>query len=129
MKILVTGGAGYIGSVVTEELIRDGHEVVVYDNLYKGHRQAVFDGARFIHADLSDGATLRRALADIEAVIHMAASSLVGESVANPAQYYRNNVMNGIELLDAMRDCEVRRIVFSSTAATYGEPEKQPVEE
>lgn len=131
MRVLVTGGAGYIGSVVTEELVRDGHEVVVYDSLYKGHRGAVVAGARLFEADLMDGEQLRRAFREgrTEAVIHMAADSLVGESVTNPSKYYRNNVVAGLVLLDAMHDCEVRRIVFSSTAATYGEPEKQPVEE
>ena len=131
MRVLVTGGAGYIGSVVTEELVKDGHEVVVYDSLYKGHRGAVVAGAQFIAADLLDGERLRRAFreAGTEAVIHMAADSLVGESVTNPAKYYRNNVVAGLALLDAMNECEVRRLVFSSTAATYGEPEKQPIEE
>lgn len=131
MRILVTGGAGYIGSVVTEELLKDGHEAVVYDSLYKGHRGAVVEGAEFVEADLMDGARLRRALAEnrIDAVIHMAADSLVGESVQNPAKYYRNNVVAGLALLDAMLDEGVRRIVFSSTAATYGEPAKQPIEE
>jgi UDP-glucose 4-epimerase len=131
MRILVTGGAGYIGSVVTEELINDGHEAVVYDSLYKGHREAVVEGAKFVEADLTDSATLRHTLAEnrIDAVIHMAADSLVGESVQNPAKYYRNNVVAGLALLDAMLDAGVRRIVFSSTAATYGEPAKQPIEE
>jgi UDP-glucose 4-epimerase len=131
MRVLVTGGAGYIGSVVTEELLADGHEVVVYDSLYKGHREAVAEGAVFVRADLADAAKLREALSGnrIEAVVHMAADSLVGESCAHPAKYYRNNVINGLILLDAMRACEVRRIVFSSTCATYGEPEKQPIEE
>jgi len=129
MRILVTGGAGYIGSVVTEELVNDGHEVVVYDNLSKGHRGAVVDGADFVEGDLHEAAKLRQTLKDkrTDAVIHMAASSLVGESVENPAKYYHNNVVAGLVLLDAMRDCEVRRIVFSSTAATYGEPESQPI--
>ena len=131
MRVLVTGGAGYIGSVVTEELLKDGHEAVVYDSLYKGHREAVAPEATFVEADLMDGETLRRTLSEnrIEAVIHMAADSLVGESVQNPAKYYRNNVVAGLALLDAMRDEGVRRIVFSSTAATYGEPAKQPIEE
>jgi UDP-glucose 4-epimerase len=131
MRILVTGGAGYIGSVVAEELIKDGHEVVVYDSLYKGHRGAVHEAAHFVEADLTDGETLRRTLREhgTEAVIHMAADSLVGESVGNPAKYYRNNVVAGLSLLDAMRDAGVSRLVFSSTAAVYGEPEKQPVEE
>jgi UDP-glucose 4-epimerase len=131
MKILVTGGAGYIGSVVTEELLNDGHEVVVYDSLYKGHRAAVDPRAKFVQADLMDSEALRRALKEnqIEAVIHMAADSLVGESVEQPVKYYRNNLVAGLNLLDAMRDCDIRKLVFSSTAATYGEPAKQPIEE
>ncbi len=131
MRILVTGGAGYIGSVVTEELLKDGHHVVVYDSLYKGHREAVAPGAVFIQADLMDRATLASSLTNnkIEAVVHMAADSLVGESCAHPAKYYRNNVVAGLTLLDAMREARVERMVFSSTAATYGEPEKQPIDE
>ncbi len=131
MRILVTGGAGYIGSVVTEELLKDGHEVVVYDNLMKGHRASLPPDAQFVHADLMDTESLRRTLEDaqIEAVIHMAAASLVGESVAEPAKYYQNNVGAGLALLDGMRAAGVRRIVFSSTAAVYGEPAKQPIEE
>jgi UDP-glucose 4-epimerase len=131
MRVLVTGGAGYIGSVVAEELLKDGHEVFVYDSLYKGHRGSVAPEAKFIQADLMDGGELRSTLRDgrIEAVIHMAAHSLVGESVLEPAKYYRNNVVAGLVLLDAMRDVGVSRIVFSSTAAVYGEPAKQPVEE
>lgn len=131
MRVLVTGGAGYIGSVVTEELVNDGHEVVVYDNLVKGHHGAVVSGARLVDGDLLDGATLRQTLKDrsIEAVIHMAAYSLVGESVENPSKYYQNNVLAGLVLLDAMIECDVKRIVFSSTAATYGEPESQPIYE
>jgi UDP-glucose 4-epimerase len=131
MRVMVTGGAGYIGSVVAEELIADGHEVVVYDSLYKGHRAAVAPEAKFVEADLLDGETLRRALEEhrIEAVIHMAADSLVGESVEHPAKYYRNNVVAGLSLLEAMRAAGVHRLVFSSTAATYGEPLKQPIEE
>jgi UDP-glucose 4-epimerase len=131
MRVLVTGGAGYIGSVVAEELLKDGHDVFVYDSLYKGHRASVAPEATFVRADLMDGEQLRRTLSDgrVEAVIHMAADSLVGESVLEPAKYYRNNVVAGLVLLDAMRDEGVRRIVFSSTAAVYGEPEKQPVEE
>lgn len=131
MKVMVTGGAGYIGSVVTEELVKDGHEVVVYDSLYKGHREAVVKGAAFVQGDLAHASTLRETLSTyaVEAVIHMAADSLVGESCEEPARYYRNNLANGLVLLDAMRDTSVGRIVFSSTAATYGEPEKQPIEE
>ena len=131
MKVLVTGGAGYIGSVVTEELLKDGHDPVVYDNLDKGHAEAIITGAGFVLADLSDVATLRQTLTQhsIEAVVHMAADSLVGESCEQPAKYYQNNVVNGLKLLDAMRDSGVKSLVFSSSAATYGEPEKQPIEE
>ena len=131
MRVLVTGGAGYIGSVVTEQLVKDDHEVVVYDSLYKGHREAVVAGARFVQADLRDHETLTRTLREMkcEAVIHMAADSLVGESYANPAKYYDNNVATGLVLLNAMRDAGVQQMVFSSTAAVYGEPEKQPIEE
>jgi UDP-glucose 4-epimerase len=131
MHVLVTGGAGYIGSVVVEELVRDGHEVTVYDNLIKGHREAIADGASFVQGDLLDGDLLGRTLTDrgIEAVVHMAAFSLVGESVTDPKKYYRNNVTAGLSLLDAMVSGGVKRIVFSSTAAVYGEPERQPIEE
>ena len=131
MRILVTGGAGYIGSVVVEECLRDGHETVVFDNLIKGHRESVPREAAFVEGDLIDGALLRKTFEEhrVEAVIHMAAHSLVGESVQNPAKYYQNNVVAGLSLLDAMRDSAVKKIVFSSTAAVYGEPEKQPIEE
>src|SRR5687767_15077361 len=131
MNILVTGGAGYIGSVVVEETLRGGHPTVVYDNLVKGHREMVAPRATFVEGDLLDRSTLERTLREykIDAVIHMAAYSLVGESVVDPAKYYANNVVAGLVLLDAMRACEVSKIVFSSTAAVYGEPEKQPIEE
>jgi UDP-glucose 4-epimerase len=131
MRTLVTGGAGYIGSVVSEELVRDGHEVFVYDSLYKGHREAVVLEAQFIEGDLLDVKTLRATLErhQIDAVVHMAADSLVGESVVDPAKYYRNNVVAGLTLLDAMRETGIKRLVFSSTAAVFGEPEKQPIEE
>lgn len=129
MRILVTGGAGYIGSVVTEELVNDGHHVVVYDDLSKGHRDAVVAGAAFVQGSLLDDAQLRQTINDnqIEAVIHMAAFSLVGESCEAPAKYYHNNVVAGLVLLDVMSECGVKKIVFSSTAATYGEPESQPI--
>jgi UDP-glucose 4-epimerase len=131
VRVLVTGGAGYIGSVVTEELVNDGHEVVVYDNLVKGHRQAVVAGATFVKGDLLDAGTLRQTLKDhrTEAVIHMAAYSLVGESCEQPSKYYHNNFSASLVLLDTMRECDVSRIVFSSTAATYGEPVSQPIYE
>jgi UDP-glucose 4-epimerase len=131
MRVLVTGGAGYIGSVVAEELVRDGHHVVVYDDLSKGHRDAVAEGATFVHAGLLDDAALRKTFRDhrIDAVVHMAADSLVGESMEQPAKYYRNNVTAGLALLDAMRACEVARLVFSSTVAIFGEPKRMPIAE
>src|SRR6266404_9967377 len=131
MRIMVTGGAGYIGSVVTQELIKAGHEAVVYDNLSDGHRGAVHSPAEFVEADLLDGETLRTVLRTraIEAVMHMAAYALVGESVRHPAKYYQNNLVAGLSLLNAMNECGVKRLVFSSTCATYGEPEEVPIKE
>ncbi len=131
MNILVTGGAGYIGSVVVEELVKSGHKVVVYDNLSKGHREAVDGSAEFILGDLHDGDLLRESLTanEIDAVIHMAASSLVGESVKEPEKYFDNNVVAGRVLLQAMEASGAKKIVFSSTAAVYGEPERQPITE
>lgn len=129
MRILVTGGAGYIGSILTEALVDRGDEVVVYDDLSKGHRDAVVPRASFVQGDLLDVRRLDAALAGVEAVVHMAASSLVGESVSDPGKYYRQNVVAGLALLDAMRGRRVDRLVFSSTAAVYGEPAKQPIEE
>lgn len=131
MKIMVTGGAGYIGSVVVEELLKDDHEVIVFDNLSKGHRESVDPRAEFVLGDLHDGELVFNTLGDnrVDAVIHMAASSLVGESVTDPDKYYDNNVVAGRALLEAMAAAHVNKMVFSSTAAVYGEPEKQPIEE
>src|SRR5687768_14285120 len=131
MRVVVTGGAGDVGSVVTDQLIAEGHDVLVIDNLVKGHRDAVNELAQFAAIDLAaiDEVTTAMRMFGAEAVIHMAAVSLVGESVTNPAKYYRENVVAGLSLLDAMRTASVGRIVFSSTAAVYGDPEKQPIEE
>ncbi|MCI0411523.1 UDP-glucose 4-epimerase GalE [bacterium] len=131
MRVLVTGGAGYIGSVITEELLNAGHEVTVLDNLSKGHRNAVCSGAYFVQGELLDRNVVRKTLQDrkIEAVIHMAAFSLVGESMQKPRDYYGNNVEASVALLNTMCDCGVNNLVFSSTAAVYGEPSKQPIEE
>lgn len=131
MKILVAGGAGYIGSVVVEQLIKNGHEAVVYDNLSKGHKAAVAPEAKFIKADLLDRESIVSALDRnrIEAVIHLAASSLVGEAVKNPHLYFANNIVAGHSLLDAMLTVGVKKLVFSSTAAVYGAPETMPITE
>src|SRR5215469_9123674 len=126
MRLLVTGGAGYIGSVVAAQLIAAGHEVVVLDDLSTGHADAVPAGAKLVVGDLRDGAA--DVLADgIEAVLHFAAKSLVGESVANPGLYWSSNLGGTLALLEAMRAADVRTIVFSSTAATYGEPDSVPI--
>lgn len=130
MAILVTGGAGYIGSHTVAELLDRGEEVVVIDNLLTGHREAVLGGT-FYEGDLRDKALLERIFTEnkITAVIHFAASSLVGESMQNPAKYYDNNVYGAMCLLEEMHKAGVKNIVFSSTAATYGEPDKVPIEE
>jgi UDP-glucose 4-epimerase len=130
VKLLVTGGAGFIGSVVASQLIEAGHETVVFDNLTKGHEEAVPDGARFVGGDLLDGTSLQKVLGEgFDGVLHFAALSLVGESVEEPERYYRNNVVGTLNLLEAMREAGVPRLVFSSTAAVYGEPEEIPIKE
>lgn len=128
MAILVTGGAGYIGSHTVAELLDQGEEVVVLDNLQKGHRKAVL-GGKFLQGDLRDEAFLRQVFTEnqIEAVVHFAADSLVGESVSDPLKYYNNNMVSTLRLLTAMKEYSVKKIVFSSTAATYGEPENIPI--
>ncbi len=128
MKLLVTGGAGYIGSVVASSLIEAGHDVTVLDDLSTGHADAVPPKASFVRGTLRDDAA--RVLADgIEAVLHFAAKSLVGESVAHPGLYWSHNLGGSLALLEAMREAGVHRIVFSSTAAVYGEPDRTPIEE
>ncbi len=128
MRVLVTGGAGYIGSVVAAQLVAAGHDVVVLDDLSTGHADAVPPGATFVKGTLRDCAA--EVLSDdIEAVLHFAAKSLVGESVADPARYWSNNLGGTVALLEAMREIRVRTIVFSSTAAVYGEPEGAAVQE
>ncbi len=130
MKILVTGGAGYVGSHAARLLDRAGHEAWVYDNLSRGHRGAVLSG-RLIEGQLADTSKLVEVLREkqIEAVMHFAAFALVGESVSDPSLYYRNNVLGSLSLLDAMNTADVRKIVFSSTTATYGEPDRVPISE
>ena len=131
MNVLVTGGAGYIGSVMVEQLLAHGHTAVVYDSLELGHRQAVAPEAILIQGYIQDKPRLIEAfkMHKIEAVIHMAAYALVGESVKNPQKYFQNNFVGGLSLLDAMLEAEVKKIVFSSTCATYGMPEKMPITE
>jgi UDP-glucose 4-epimerase len=128
MRVLVTGGAGYIGSVVAAQLVAAGHDVVVLDDLSTGFADAVPPGATFVKGTLRDCSA--EVLADgVEAVLHFAAKSLVGESVANPAKYWSNNLGGTVALLEAMREIGVRTLVFSSTAAVYGEPEGPTVKE
>ena len=130
MKLCVTGGAGYVGSVVAQRLLADGHEVVVVDNLSTGHRDAVPAGCRFVEGDVRDGTTLAGAIdASTDAVLHFAASSVVGESVQRPLEYFDNNVGGSLQVLRAMERAGVRRFVFSSTAAVYGTPAALPIEE
>lgn len=131
MNILVSGGAGYIGSVTTEELIRAGHRVVVIDNLSRGHKQALHDQAQFVYGDIGNAALVEPVIRqhEIEAVIHFAADALVGESMENPAKYFDNNVMNGYSLVKSAAANGVKKFIFSSTCATYGEPNQIPIPE
>ena len=131
MKVLVTGGAGYIGSVTAAMLLDAGHETFVFDNFERGHRAAVDGRARVIRGDLRDQASIEGAMrkARPAAVIHFAAYALVGESMEFPGLYFNNNVKGGINLAGAMLKYGVKRIIFSSTCATYGQPEKVPIRE
>jgi UDP-glucose 4-epimerase len=131
MKVFVTGGAGYIGSVCVEELLAAGHAVTVFDNLCEGHRSAIDPGARFIEGDFNHREAILTALRAErpEAVVHFAAHALVGESMTQPAKYFRNNVAGGLNLLEACVATGVRKFVFSSTCATYGVPERMPMDE
>jgi UDP-glucose 4-epimerase len=131
MKILVVGGAGYIGSVGAELLLDEGHEVVILDNLSEGHRRAVDSRARFVEGDLQDRQSTSSTLAEIkpDAVMHFAASALVAESMRDPSKYFRNNIGNGVNLLDAMIAHGCRRLIFSSTCAIFGPPDRLPIDE
>jgi UDP-glucose 4-epimerase len=131
MNVLVTGGAGYIGSVVADELLQSGHQVVVFDNLSRGHRQAVPKDAELVVGELADRAVLDQVLRSrrIEGVLHFAALIEAGESMKAPADFFRNNTANALTLLEAMLAAGVQRFVFSSTAALYGNPERTPIEE
>lgn len=131
MNVFVTGGAGYIGSICTQELLDAGHQVTVYDNLTEGHRSAVDERARFILGRPEEENNILEAVSGSrpEAILHFAASALVGESMANPGKYFRNNVANGLKLLDAAVAAQVKKFVFSSTCATYGPPDRVPMTE
>lgn len=131
MKLLVTGGAGYIGSVVTSQLVNAGHDVVVYDNLSKGHRGAIPKGASLVVGDVSDRIALNSVFREhqFDGVLHFAAFIEAGESMHVPEKYFRNNTANALCLLEAVTEHKVPRMVFSSTAALYGEPERTPIQE
>ncbi len=131
MKIFVTGGAGYIGSICVEQMLDGGHEIVVFDNFTEGHRRAVDPRAKLIEGELREPASIRAALAAEKpnAVMHFAANALVGESMTNPSKYFLNNVYGGVNLLDAMIAADVKKFVFSSTCATFGMPEEVPIHE
>ena len=131
MRILVTGAAGYIGSVVTEYLIEEGHAIIALDNLQHGHRAAVHPGAIFIEGDLLDEGWLRSTLLKhpLDAVVHLAAEALIDESLRDPGRFFRANVTGGLNLLEAMVAAKVYRLIFSSTAAVYGAPQVLPITE
>jgi UDP-glucose 4-epimerase len=130
VKVLVTGGAGYIGSVVASQLVEAGHDTVVLDDFSRGHAGAVPEGARLVRGNILDAGLVRESLAEgFDGVLHFAALSLVGESVQEPELYYRNNICGTLNLLEAMRESGAEKLVFSSTAAVYGEPEEVPIRE
>jgi UDP-glucose 4-epimerase len=131
VKIFVTGGAGYVGSICVEELLQRGDEVIVFDNLSEGHRLAIDPRATFIQGDLNDSKSISLAIntSKPDAVMHFAANALVAESMQNPYKYFYNNVYGGLNLLNAMVENSVKRIVFSSTCATFGTPDRVPIDE
>lgn len=131
MKVLVTGGAGYIGSATTHKLVDEGYDVVVFDDLSYGHEQALPKTVKFIKSNLLDRTSIIHALKDekIDAVVHFASFTSVGESVKDPAKYLHNNVLGGLNLLDCVRETGIKKIIFSSSAAVYGIPEKIPIKE
>jgi UDP-glucose 4-epimerase len=131
MKILVVGGAGYIGSICAELLLDAGHTVSIFDNLSEGHRAAIDPRAEFIECDLEDRQSVGRLMVRRcpDAVMHFAANALVGESMQNPSKYFRNNVANGLNLLDAMVEAGVGKFIFSSTCAIFGPPDRVPIDE
>jgi UDP-glucose 4-epimerase len=131
MKILITGAAGYVGSVVAEEAAKNGHYVIALDDLSLGHQQAVPDGVLLIKGNFGDTNLLDQLFREyaFDAVMHIAASTIVSDSVTNPARYFQNNVINGLTLLDKMVEYKVMKIIFSSSCAVYGYPDKTPIKE
>jgi UDP-glucose 4-epimerase len=131
MNVLVTGGAGYVGSVVSEELLKIGHRVIVVDNLQQGHRQAVLPEAEFMQADIGDDRSLEMLFDghQIDAVMHMAAETVISFSMSDPKRYFNNNIINGINLLNTMLRHNVKNLIFSSSAAVYGEPDSDIIDE
>jgi UDP-glucose 4-epimerase len=131
MKVFIVGGAGYIGSICAEVLLNEGHEVGIFDNLVEGHRSAIDPRATFFGGDLSAPKVINEALSGYrpDAVMHFAASALVGESMQDPSKYFRNNVANGLNLLDAMIGSGIKNLIFSSTCAIFGPPERVPIDE
>ncbi|MEY2440269.1 MAG: UDP-glucose 4-epimerase [Verrucomicrobiota bacterium] len=131
MKIFVVGGAGYIGSICAEVLLDEGHDVAIFDNLTEGHGKAIDPRAKFFKGDLADASSIETALREQrpDAVMHFAAHALVGESMQQPSKYFRNNVGSGLNLLDAMVALDIKRLVFSSTCAIFGPPERLPIDE
>ncbi len=129
MNILVTGGAGYVGSVCAAELVKQGHHIVAFDNLTAGHRQAVPEHIQFVRGDIADREKLKRVCKkhQVQAVMHFAASALVEESVRNPQLFYRNNVSGTLSLLEVLAELRIRKLIFSSSAAVYGEPKSVPI--
>ena len=131
MNILVTGGAGYVGSIVSEQLVKQGHEVFILDNLIQGHREAAPDNSVFLNFDMSATSTLEDVLVNyqIEAVMHMAAETVIEHSLTDPRRYFKTNVIDSITLLDTIVKNNMKRIIFSSSASVYGEPESSSIEE
>jgi UDP-glucose 4-epimerase len=131
MRIMVTGGAGYVGSVVAEEVFKESHEVVVLDNLQQGHRAAIYPGIKLVITDICDPVALDKVFQEneIDAVIHMAAETVVEFSMTDPRRFFFNNIVGGLNLLESMMRNQVKKLVFSSSAAVYGEPKTTPIEE